>query len=1235
MLNNKKKKKSTTKYKKAETSYIIPVIAILEVIILVAVSSYAWFFFNANKSLSSGVITVEADSGLEIDFKDADKSTYIDIFDYIDKDSFYFEPASSTDGRNIVFPTSGTFNNTDTASMIFRDGTVNDINSKYIDIDFELTNTTSSTMEVYLSNNSSFVISDSGNKVNGKALRLAFYNNDGNSGNVASNLVSNISKTAASSGSSETTTTDEDEFTVYFLKTDSNSWSNVKAYLYDDNTNDGSTYEYTNTYYDSNGDLQTETKTLSNIVVNSGEYRAWSGSSCVNVSGNLYSYTFSNPYKTYQVEEDDEVLVYTSKTERLYDRIIFNNGSSNSGNQTGNITFENSHYYTYDGSTTTDKGTLTTKTVYFLKPNDWSEPRAVVSTAASSGYFAESTGEAMTQVTTGIYSYTFPSDYTYLKFIDTTSATNASKSTTVTADKLYYFPSLSSGAPSANVYTIDYSTSSIYFYNTKSWDLPYAYVNAFADEVGKYTYAIPMISLSGNLFYCSVPTPFLKDKISDSTDTFALSAGGVKEVSTLANNCQVYFADASSSPTERTILVDCESESVYSPTSTTTSIGGITTYSLDPQDYSEEINVTEDSYAVISPGVSAGFQRAANPVNKINYTTGAVESIVPTFASSFDDFIMGSGNPVFTIGSEETVNMSMIVWLEGTDAHCTGENYAGKNINLYLEFSTLLAGDAADDTFTYRFVDSTEQVWTSDTITNSETGVTVSPVMQLYDATLDRGYIMKAKSYTSYAGKKKVEVWECTAPQSLTSSNHLIQFRRVNPYDESEVWNRWEAGNLTDYREFALSNRVVTFTAFADGSPDYSIYDAGTDKVFSVPEYSCGGLWGAYDTEILTVYDGRSSRDITSDGGALNFGYTYTYPGSTTSVTIEYKASGYRDLSSSTESYFDGFYSIVVPSTIYTCASNSYFRNYKGFNDAYAINSDKNSSITLYKSWSAGTVAGCFYEFNEESGSSTQHSYWGSDILYIQTKSDVNSSFESSAFNQVHFYPSDSSADSFYSYLYSNSAYKGEYGENSYVAVVPNDKVYSSYRVDKAKNTEHSTIWEATAQQTLYHSSTLDTSLGYTAVLTGDPTESTYTNNCIISLEYYLMKIWFSNSNWGSGYQNPTVSYWNNDGGTATISGDVSMTQESSNNQGGYNYYAIIPEVSNICFRVSNGNYSYNYNAASDGMGFYPDSWNSSDNKFGLKTYTSTAITADEGSIKYDLYSAGTWPAYTPKSTRS
>ena len=1225
MSKQRKSKKSTTKYKKFETSKIIPIIAILEVIILVAVGSFAWYFFNANKTLSSGIITVNADSGLEIDFKDADKSTFINIFDYIDKQNFYFEPASSVDGRNIVFPTSGTFGNTDTSTMVFRDGTVNDINSKYVNIDFELTNTTNEKMEVYLSHNSFFTIHEEGSsqKVNGKALRLALYNNDGNTGNVSSNLVSNIKKTAATEATEATSATEaaegSEEFTIYF--TNSQNWGDVKAYIWNNSSQTPMT--------------------------------SWPGDSMVKVAGNLYSFTFSNPY----------TLSNNTKT-YFYDRIVFNNGS---GTQTVDITqLVNGDKYTLSSQTggkyNASHAPLEMSTVYFLKPNNWTEPRCVVSTAQSSGYFVGSTGESMTQVTTGIYSYTFPSDYKRVRMIDTASAahaSNAPSSNNLEDNKLYYFPS---GGVAGQLSTIAYSTSSIYFYNTGGWSQPYAYVNAFAAGLGDYTYAIPMIALSGDLFYCPLPSVYLKDKV---------LAAGIS--STLANNCRVFFADDGSitgksnmeNYTERTVYADCYSEHVYRMLSTTETQNGHTYYSIDDEDYSDEVNINEHSYAVISPGVSAGFQRAANPVNQIDTATGAVTSVIPTFASSFDDFLIGSDNPVFTIESQETVNMSMIIWLEGTDTHCTNEHYAGKDINLYLEFSTALAGDTIDGTYTYQFIDSTEQVWTSDTITNPATGVTVSPVMQLYDKTIDRGYLMHGKTYTTYAGRKKVKVWECIAPQILVNdpvkhTTHDIEFRRVNPYDEGEVWNRWEAGIGSDYfnDSYSSSSRTVSFTAFADGSPDPGLYASGAHAIDGLPTRSCGGLWGTYETEILTVYDGRKDRNI----GTLNFGYTYHYPSSNKDVTIEYKASGYRDLAADAANgfqgdgtYFQNFYSIVIPTKAFQNGSASYFIDYRGFNNQYAINSNLNTEITVGNKWSTGAIRGRFFEFNEEydftndtnkSPSTNYHSYWGSDVLYFQGRSTLSVSYSSASnhcFMQVQYTGSGSS--NFYSYLYDNGNYQGSYGYG-FVSVVPAESTYTSYNIQRTLSSDHSTVTrQATLSSHLTH--TTETQGSNTLHLNTVNQTDASDDGRIRILDYDYKIIYFDRSTWSSEWDHPALY---SDIAATEIHGGVSTGKKSDVGDKPYIYYYHIPSTYKARFHWSSASEEYSVVIEpADGYDYFPTDWDynytGTVNVGGNTGVTSKGLYGNgdgngSGSSKYNqslntfTVNNDSWPEYTPKQSK-
>ena len=1158
-----KKRKSTTKYKKFNAPILVPIIAILEVIILVGVSTYAWYYFNQSKTLSSALITVDADSGLDIDFKDADNKTYIDVWNYIDK-SFEFEPATSIDGRNIYFPTSGTFDSVNSTTMTFRDGTINDINSKYINIDFELTNTNDSTMDVFLSSKSKFMISDTknntnmANSANGSALRLAFYNNDGKPGKVGSSLVDRMS-TTKNTGSDSGTTSD-DTVTLYFMAPTDRAGGFVPyAYIW---YNSGST----------------------NIVYNT----SWTSAPMNKVSGCLYSITVPK----------------TDGDNHTYNKVIFHNGYYGSVNQTADLTLSNGKVYNL--SSTGSGSTLTMKTVYFLRPtdNNWGTPKCIVSSASSknsltaANTFAGTTGEEMKEVTTGIYSYTFPItngsvNYNYVGFYNSSSSYTTPTLISATDNKLYYF----SGTDTLG--SITYSEGNIYFYNTRDWDLPYAFANAFP-RADTYTYAIPMVALSKNVFYCTLPCSFLADKVSNNS------------------NCKVYFAngnDSSASGFERTETALCQSDYIYRMLSSTDSNDY---YELDPESYAAG-TVDHDGYVVISPGVSAGFQRVANPVNEIDYSTGAVESIIPTFASSFDDYLYSDDTEnrksVFSIGSHETKYMSMIIWLEGTDAHCTGENYAAKFINLYLEFVTqVTGGDAAENLYTYRFYDKTEQIWTGDRLTNPVTGVSVDPVMQLYDKTAKRGYIMSKKETTTYAGANKVSVWEAQAPSTVAlgdtdNGDHELEFRRVNPYNEDEVWNRWEAGSphpvINDARE---ATDIISFTAFADGSPDAATYPS-----MDIPTKSCGGLWGNLATEQLTVYDGLdhgASNHIAlntsgTDANTLTIRYTYTYPLSNQTVDIEYRcAGGWRDMTSSANQNYEyvtreDFYSFVVPTTVYANSSNARFNLYQHFNDKYAINSNLNTSMTLNRSWiTGGKVNGNFFSFNEESNklpdntahtakSSNYHSYWGSDVIYVQVKQGMDRAFND-RFVQMHFYPTTGST-AHYAYLYKNDAYKGnssDYG--AYVAVVPSERSFNNCRIETTSTLTNKTVAFSGAQKGItggHTQQTGNTSFYHntTAYQTTVDGKKILKNKNIMTIDpcgvvfLGLAKSCNGNNaqNTNNTFYDPKIHYWfNTQDEDGVYQGDLQMTRSYYDNAGQAVYY-----VSGIPLNTDNYQFHFNRNS--------------------------------------------------------
>lgn len=1035
MSRNSKKKKSTSKYRDFKVSPLIAVTAIIEVLVLIVVSTYSWFYLSENKDVNIGTVSVDADSGLDIDFKYAREEDYINIWNYIDKD-FKFEPVTSLDGRNVYVPTSGTFDNTNTSNMVFREGTVNDINSKYINIDFELTNTTDYDMKVFLNNNSYFNVKHGNNKDESRALRMAFYPNDASTGKVTSQLIG----TSSDYSGQEDTGSSTNKKTVYFDNTTwsgghaSKTWDKVYAYIWNSSNK---------------------------------EYAAWPGVEMSQTSGPIYSWSFNDDGSN-------------------YNKIIFNSGV---GNQTGDLNLTNGNVYTASGSSTS----FNPNTVYFVKPESWEHVyvHAWRGSDSSPEYYTSwnSSGDVsgldeMKSVGSGIYSYTYSGEVTRMLFTNGTyGGTNQTVNFTPVNDKIYYINGTNGGKYDVATYSKNYSTpitnKTIYFYNSLGWDIPY--INA---TIGTTTISLPMTTLNGNVYYINLPEIYSSIYFRNKANTY-----------------QTYSIPGN------TDGVTLQAGYVYRPLNDKDGSGNYKMNAFKYADYT-----SENGYAVISPGVSAGFQRTYTPVVKINNDTGAAAEVIPAFSNSIDNYIFGNKagaeNPtthqptsqtVFEIGAKHMVSLSMVIWLEGTDPACTAEAYAGNNIEMRLEFASSYLDTSVNppeqhnvntygsDTYKYKFYDKTREVWTSDRQA-TESGITVAPVMQLYDNTVQRGYLMSPESYVTVDGKQKVSCWSVDAPQNIALWGHDIIFRRVNPYDEDEVWNYWHAGRVagaendpvyTDRKTPKTSEQTVysiatagttdtiSFTAFADGSPTEEMLRANgntTDELrVGVPAVSCGGLWGNHQVRTLTVVDGLNGHTIQNDGAIMTMSYKYRYTGGgkNRDVTIEYKASGPSNTI---------FYYFVIPNVAYTAKEPGTsnvglpirYKRYTGFDSGYAINSELNDELKLAKiegtvyAIDAGKPKGDYYEISKRSDGVADN-HWGSDMLYVETTATTSSycfsgNDKGSGKNkllQVHYYNGNPGTNSVYSYLYAvdDGTIKGS-AVTAFVSVVPNDRRYTGYRVE-------------------------------------------------------------------------------------------------------------------------------------------------------------------------------------------
>ena len=1035
---SKNTKKSTTKKHAFKVSPLIPIVAMIEVLVLIAITTYSWFFVQASKVIGSGTISVAADSGLDIDFQYSNVDDYINIWNYVGSD-FTFEPGTSLDGRTIYFPTSGTFDNDTTATTVFRDGTVNDINSKYLSIDFELTNTSGYDQYVYLNNKSYFHVQNvnSDTYEESRALRLAFYQNDGNSGNVGSSLLRSGS---SSDGGVIDTPASSDSYTIYFDNTNS-AWGtspNITAYFYDSDDNSNPVY-----------------------------HTAWPGIKMDRVAGQTYKVTIENPG--------------TGGTKVKYDKLIISNNGSNSQRAT------------YSGKlTTSDNGkklntsavlsNYSEHTIYFAKPYSWSKVYCHTwhSTGSSTVSYTTWPGDEMTYVGSGIYAYSYDSTNTGgFLFDDGTGGTNKNQTTDIRVPNgganghLYYTQSDGSSSTTSEGGKTKYQVTdtlysslsyrTIYLFNTYNWDKPYATVS-YSTGSSVTTCDIAMTSLSGNVYYCTVP-------------------------STVYN--YVYFrAKNQVNDTYRTKQAEIVDQQVYRPNDDTVYDNGH--YYHDFKTFMYDRYIKTSGYPVISPGVSVGFQRPYSPVITIDAYTGSATEVIPAYSNSIDNYILGSGTELFVLKANHMASLSMIMWLEGTDEACTGAGYAGKEIDLRLEFSTKYTDDqnveqivnpGDSNAYIYNFYDKTREIWTSDRQA-TESGVTVAPVMQLYDDTTKRGYLMSPTKYASYNGKQKVSCWSVSAPQSIALNGHDIIFRRVNPYNEDEVWNYWYAGpvagdghtvedNSLQVYSIALSsttttNDTINFTAFADGSPLPTMPGVNghdTDETYKVPDKSCGGLWGNHTVRTLTVYDGLPNQPLKDNNGVLTIRYNYQYKVGNENkrlAKIEYKASGPE---------FNSFYYFIMPNVAYANNVECAIKRYTGFDSGFAINSaENNPDITFVDYYGKGSkVSGDYFELSRlTGGDNTDYSYWGSDMLYVQTNTDTknyvytsgSSDDSNSKLFQVFFTTpnnsnfstreSSSSIKNRFAYLYYNGNFSpnDNSGGSGFACVVPNDNDYSKFRLE-------------------------------------------------------------------------------------------------------------------------------------------------------------------------------------------
>lgn len=147
-------------------------LALMEVVVLLCTASFAWIEGSKEGRVDDNTSTISAGTGLVFIGEDI-KDGVISL-----DNNLSLKDCSSADGRNFFFPTTGSIGKTNTENLVFRQGTVADINSGYISVDFAVSSSAASSVEngIYISNTSSVTSTDGANL---NALRIAINFNDG------------------------------------------------------------------------------------------------------------------------------------------------------------------------------------------------------------------------------------------------------------------------------------------------------------------------------------------------------------------------------------------------------------------------------------------------------------------------------------------------------------------------------------------------------------------------------------------------------------------------------------------------------------------------------------------------------------------------------------------------------------------------------------------------------------------------------------------------------------------------------------------------------------------------------------------------------------------------------------------------------------------------------------------------------------------------------------------------
>lgn len=292
------------------------------------------------------------------------------------------------------------------------------------------------------------------------------------------------------------------------------------------------------------------------------------------------------------------------------------------------------------------------------------------------------------------------------------------------------------------------------------------------------------------------------------------------------------------------------------------------------------------------------------PTTKNTYNYGS--------SNSFSTYYYGN-TPLFVIPGGDSLNVTLVVWLEGTIADC--DKYIGKKISVDIDIESNFA-----EMETIKFVDGSkpdntggQEHWVS----NDNPIIACSYEDPYSDETTKRW-----KTIIMTKSNSETYTWTCKIPKKVVSKISFYRLSRTNGSTQGTIYNAWHT-----------TSDIATWIT-ASNISDSSWYDSGSMDLQTTRQFTDSN-GNRYNSLIYTAKHGNgySVTNTTSERLAPCVGYWTTSGSSSGGGTSPTSASGSTEATSSSGGGSGGtttscLVNVAVETTnkpwIYTNVTNSH-----------------------------------------------------------------------------------------------------------------------------------------------------------------------------------------------------------------------------------------------------------------------------------------------------------------------